>query len=326
MRTKDIRYPYQELNEARDILMSIGMPEKLYNPRCVLVFAVCAGVYGGGKWKNVSEGYHGTHEIIALINTHYPGKAGLDVQGYQENSRETFRKSTLQPWEDAGIMERKPGLPVNSKDNAYRFTSQFASLVRKFGTREWEDNLRSYNETHESYESLLKQAKALDPGLPVNYNGLTFTLGRSPHNRLQKEVLEKFAPYFAPGAELLYIGDTSDKNLHIKKDRLAALGVDVFADSGRLPDIVLYDSSKKRILFIEAYNSTGEFTLGRVNELKANCHCAPDMEVAFVTAFETMKKASQKLKDIAWDTDIWVAENDTHLIHKNGDRFMGRPL
>jgi type II restriction enzyme len=29
------------------------------------------------------------------------------------------------------------------------------------------------------------------------------------------------------------------------------------------------------------------------------------------------------LRDIAWETDVWLAENPSHLIHFNGEKFLG---
>lgn len=93
-----------------------------------------------------------------------------------------------------------------------------------------------------------------------------------------------------------------------------------------LPDIVLYDENHKRVLFVEAYNSTGAFTVDRVREIESFCHCSPETEVAFVTAFTDMKTALRVFPEIAWDTDIWIVDDCTHMIHKNGDKFLGRKI
>jgi hypothetical protein len=29
------------------------------------------------------------------------------------------------------------------------------------------------------------------------------------------------------------------------------------------------------------------------------------------------------MRDIAWETEVWLADNPDHLIHFNGDRFLG---
>ena len=143
-------------------------------------------------------------------------------------------------------------------------------------------------------------------------------------NKLQKQILEEFVPNFASGSELLYIGDTSDRTLQRDDKRLSELGIKILEDTSKLPDIILYDSDKNRIIYVEAYSSTGEFNKDRVDYINTYCSYKNDIEVAFVTAFATTKKMLQVYPKIAWDTEIWIAEEATHLTHKNGDRFMGR--
>jgi len=36
-----------------------------------------------------------------------------------------------------------------------------------------------------------------------------------------------------------------------------------------------------------------------------------------------IEKECLNLNDISWETEVWVAESPTHLIHFNGERFLG---
>jgi adenine-specific DNA-methyltransferase len=45
--------------------------------------------------------------------------------------------------------------------------------------------------------------------------------------------------------------------------------------------------------------------------------------LVFITTFLDKKTLLKYLSKIAWETDIWVAENPTHLIHLNGKKFLG---
>ena len=179
-------------------------------------------------------------------------------------------------------------------------------------------------ETYESYSKKLKKVKSLPKGYDVTCGNITVKLGLSAHNKLQKQILEEFVPNFASGSELLYIGDTSDRTLQRDDKRLSELGIKILEDTSKLPDIILYDADKNRIIYVEAYSSTGEFNKDRVDYINTYCSYKNDIEVAFVTAFATTKKMLQVYPKIAWDTEIWIAEEATHLTHKNGDRFMGR--
>lgn len=321
------KYEYQCLNDAKDILVSIGMPSKLSNPRSVMTLVALAEIDDNKKWRQASEDYHGTHHIVDYINTHFPNKAGLDKTPYAENSRETFRKDNIKPWIIAGILEPKAGLATNDRDNSYRFTSYFASLIRSYGTEQWKEKLADYNDTHISYTQYLKQTKMVERDYIAEYKGISIPLKKSPHNKLQMNIIKLLIPLICKeNPELLYVGDAIDRDLWQKDERLEELGIHVLSQSGNLPDIILYDESEKRIIFIEAFHSTGAFTINRVNDIKALCRCETGMEAAFITAFDSTTKMLRNYKDVAWDTDIWSADEPTHLLHKNGDKFIGRPL
>lgn len=321
------KYDYSCLNDAKDILKSIDMPENLSNPRSVMTLVALAEMTSDKKWRNASEDYHGTHHIVDYINTHFPNKAGLDNSPYAENSRETFRKYNIKPWISAGILEPKAGLATNDKDNSYRFTSYFASLIRSYGTEQWDEKLAEYKAEHVSYADYLKQTKTVERDYIMEYNGTSISLKKSPHNKLQMQILKELVPLVSRGKpELLYIGDATDRDLWQKDSRMKELGINVLSQSGNLPDIILYDETSKCVIFIEAYHSTGAFTIDRVNNLKSLCSCEPGTEAAFVTAFDSTSKMLKHYKEVAWDTEMWSSDEPTHLVHKNGDKFIGRPL
>lgn len=41
-----------------------------------------------------------------------------------------------------------------------------------------------------------------------------------------------------------------------------------------------------------------------------------------VTAFLSRKAMAEYLSDISWETDVWVAEDATHLVHFNGENLL----
>ena len=288
-----------------------------------MFFCAC-GEMSDGNWKKCSEEYHTTDQMIKWVNEQFPNKAGLDDKGYQPNSREDVRRHTMKPWIDAAIIEMRPGLATNDKNNGYRFTAKFAALVRKYRTEEWSDALSEWLEVHGKYSDVLKQIKAIDVGVPVTFRGETFKLSGGKHNKLQKAILEDFARFHTKDAELLYIGDTSERYLKKDESRMEELGIDIMRKSKELPDVILYDRAYDRVIFIEAYSSTGEFTFARVKQTLSMCHFPKGRTVAFVTAFQHEELMGKVLLSIAWDTDIWVADDATHMIHKNGDKFIGR--
>ena len=45
--------------------------------------------------------------------------------------------------------------------------------------------------------------------------------------------------------------------------------------------------------------------------------------LVYVTAFPNRTFMSRHLSEIAWETEVWVADAPSHLIHFDGLRFLG---
>jgi hypothetical protein len=148
---------------------------------------------------------------------------------------------------------------------------------------------------------------------------LALSLGK--HNEVQAAVVKQFAPRFAPGAKLLYLGDTAKKNLFIDDGQLLALDIPI-TEHDKLPDVVLYDGKRNWLFLIEAVTSHRPMSPKRVFELeKMLTKC--QIGKIFVTAFRRFDEFRKYLKEIAWETEVWIAEIPDHIIHYNGDKFLG---
>ncbi|MEM7184684.1 MAG: BsuBI/PstI family type II restriction endonuclease [Spirochaetota bacterium] len=148
---------------------------------------------------------------------------------------------------------------------------------------------------------------------------LTFSIGE--HNNLQKAIIEDFLPRYGYNCELLYIGDTADKYLYINEQQLKELNFFKIAHE-TLPDIIAYSKKKNWLYLIEAVHSSGAINEIRLLELqKVTEKCTAD--IIYVTAFLNKSKFRQFISEIAWETEVWIAENPDHLIHFNGDKFLG---
>jgi BsuBI/PstI restriction endonuclease domain len=45
--------------------------------------------------------------------------------------------------------------------------------------------------------------------------------------------------------------------------------------------------------------------------------------LVYVTAFPNRVIMSRYLGEIAWETEVWIADAPSHLIHFNSERFLG---
>jgi type II restriction enzyme len=146
-------------------------------------------------------------------------------------------------------------------------------------------------------------------------------LSAGKHNEVQAAIIEQFATRFANGGVLLYIGDTADKNLFLDKDGLTKLNIPINEHS-KLPDVVIYDKKRNWLFLIEAVTSHGPVSPKRIVELEKflkNCKAGR----IYVTAFPNFAEFKKHSTHIAWETEVWLTDFPDHMIHFNGDRFMG---
>jgi hypothetical protein len=138
---------------------------------------------------------------------------------------------------------------------------------------------------------------------------------------VQVAIIKEFASRFAHGSQLLYVGDTANKDLYIDIISLNAIGITINEHS-KLPDVVLYDEKRNWLFLIEAVTSHGPVSPKRIIEIEEmlkNCKAGK----VYVSAFPDFKEFKKHTADIAWDTEVWLMDFPEHMIHFNGDRFLG---
>lgn len=191
------------------------------------------------------------------------------------------------------------------------------AVIRGNGTAEVVSHFLS---NHESLISIYASKKKFQK-IPVTINGkdLSFSVGK--HNELQKAIIEEFGARFAPGAECLYVGDTIEKDLVKNEKRLSELGFEITLHD-KMPDVVLYREDKDWLYFIESVASVGPMDDKRIIELQELTKNVKSGKI-FVTAFLDFKTFKKFSESLAWDTEVWIADVPDHMIHLNGDRFLG---
>lgn len=307
-----------KLGEAKQILAALGMPKAQQNPNAVYTFLAFAGVGPRVAWSRASTPRLTPHDVIAFTHQRY-GKS------YAENTRETIRRQAIHQFVQGGILVRnpdEPGLPTNSPRTHYALTAEAIEVARAFGTSGFDAAGTKFREAQggglaERY-ARPRQTAAVTVTLP---DGGSVTLSPGAHNRLHGQVIEAFLPRFAPGARVLYLGDTDHKSKRVDEARLAALGVPV-TKHDKLPDLVLHEEKRNWLFLIEAVTSHGPVSAKRHMELEEVLVGATAGRV-YVSAFPSFREFKKYAADIAWETEVWVADCPDHLLHYNGDRFFG---
>ena len=298
--------------EAKEILGSLQVPSRQKNMMCCYTLLALANIRETSSWQQASNEWIRIHDIIAFARTHYGVK-------YAENSRETFRKQAMHHFRNAAFIEDN-GEPTNSPNYRYRLTNEMLTLIESFGTKKWAGKLKSFLRNHESLVQLYSSKRTIRM-MPVRINGKDFSFSSGRHSELQKAVIEGFAPRFAPNTECLYAGDTIKRDLVKQVDKLCDLGFEITLHD-KMPDIVLYSPEKNWLYFIEAVTSVGPMDPKRVGEIEGmTAHVSAGK--VYVTAFPDFRTFRRFSESLAWETEVWIAEMPDHMIHLNGDKFLG---
>lgn len=305
------------IEAARQIIMALGLPRAQQNERSALSLLALLNLTPGKAWADAENPLVGVTPIMDWVREHY-GKA------YAPNTRETVRRQTLHQFCEAGIAlynPDQPDRPVNSPKAVYQIEPVALALLRTFGTPAWHDSLTAWLTGRDTLVARYASEREHNR-VPVEIAPRQrITLSPGAHSDLIRAIIEDFAPRFAPGSVLVYAGDTGDKWGYFDAPSLAGLGVGVDAH-GKMPDVVLHYTAKNWLLLVESVTSHGPVDGKRHAEL-AKLFAGSTAGLVYVTAFPNRVVMGRYLADIAWETEVWVADAPSHLIHFNGERFLG---
>lgn len=303
--------------EAQRALAGLGLPTGQQNERAALTLLALLGLKPSGAWSDGRAPLLGVTQIMDFVAGHY-GKE------WAPNTRETVRRYTLHQFVQAGLVvpnPDRPDRPTNSPSYCYQIEPKAAEVLKKFGTDEWGYAARLYVGEVGALAQRYAQQRQMRR-IPLRLEGgKTITLSPGGQNELVRLIIEEFCPRFTPGGVPVYVGDTDEKWAHWDEAYLRDLGVQVDSH-GKIPDVVVHHTDLEWLVLIEAVTSHGPVSPKRLQELKALFGHAK-AGLVFVTAFLDRAAFGRYVGQIAWETEVWVAEAPDHMVHFNGERFLG---
>jgi hypothetical protein len=307
----------RHIQAAKEIITSLGLPNAQQNERSALCLLALINLTPGKSWAKAENPLIGITPVMDWIRKHYD-------KDYAPNTRETIRRQSMHQFCDSGLALHNPDQPeraINSPKAVYQIEPVALSLLRTYGTPDWPDALVEYLKERETLVARYAKERR-QKRVPVKFaSDKSISLSPGEHSELIRDVIEGFAQRFSPGSILIYAGDTGDKWGYFDTDFLAGLGVKI-ASHGKMPDVVLYYPKKNWLILVESVTSHGPVNGKRHAEL-AKIFSNSSAGIVYVTAFPSRSLMSRYLGDIAWETEVWVAESPSHLIHFNGERFLG---
>ena len=314
----------QELvNHTLAILETFGIPINSTSrrlERLAIVFLAVSDVKnisGFAKAKDLKTDNYAlkTREIIEYVNKYFQ-------ENISSGSYDDIRRKDLKYLVAANIvLQSSPKSATNDSTRGYGLNPIYAKILRKYPSKNWFEDVKGEMANIQTLAEQLRREREIKkiPVLLPKGSELKFSTGK--HNDLQKAIIEQFLARYGYGAKILYVGDTSDKYLYLQKEELEQIN---FFDISHeeLPDIIAYSEAKNWLYLIEAVHSSGaisELRLLQLQKLTEKCTA----EIIYVTAFLDKVTFRKFIADIAWETEVWIADNPDHLIHFNGDKFLG---
>ncbi|MEI8340548.1 MAG: BsuBI/PstI family type II restriction endonuclease [Verrucomicrobiota bacterium] len=312
-------------NEALFILSKLGIPLDAVSRRglekMAMAFLAVCDVKRSADWSKarIREGKNAikSREIITYINSHFEEK--ISSGSYDDIRRKDLKLPVV-----AGIIvasANKLDAARNDPQRGYSLSQEFVEIIRSFTRDAWTEEIEEFMAEKPTLSERLKAVRQIEH-VPIKLpSGQTLQFSPGEHNQLQKALIEEFLPRYGSGAEVLYVGDSTNKYLVRDVARLKALKF--FAlEHGELPDIVAYSKKKNWLFLIEAVHTSGPISPVRLLELKRlTSECNAD--IVYITAFLNRETFRKYAPDIAWETEVWIADSPDHMVHFNGDKFLG---
>lgn len=305
------------VREAQALLTSLGFDRERTNERSALVLLALLQLRPEDRWSEASAALVGTRAIMNFIRDEYGRE-------YAPNSRETIRRFTLHQFAQALLVEENPdnpARPTNSPKWCYAVHPQALAVAQTYRQAGHDEAVASYLTVAPGLVEAYAAARDLNR-IPVTLpDGEPFSLSPGGQNVLIKQMVEDFCGYFTPGGEVVYVGDADAKWAVFDEELLADLGVTVDSH-GKMPDLVVYLRDRNWLVLMEAASTHGPVDAKRHVEL-AQLFSGSTAGLVYVSCFPDRKEMRKYLDVIAWESEAWCADAPTHLVHFNGERFLG---
>jgi hypothetical protein len=227
-----------KINEAQAVLADLQLPPAQQTEIAALTLLVLAQLDENTPWSDAKRQSLRIHDMMQEMNSRFE-------RVYAENTRETVRRQVIHQFEQARIVDRnpdEPGLATNSPRTHYALTDTAIRTIRQYNTPTWTEAVTEFLSAQQSLMEMYERKRGLQL-IPLTYQGKEYHLSPGKHNELRVAIVEAFGPRFAPGAELLYLGDTANKSLLVDEQTFIKLNIPLTSHD-KLPDVILFDEKR----------------------------------------------------------------------------------
>lgn len=296
-------------DDVKALLQSLNFPARWVTEQtafCILALADTApgqGLLAGHA--SLADGAR-IHDILSFVRR----KFGRPVA---ENTRESYRKTSLRPLMEAGWVVRHQ-LSTNDPNTYYRLHPDFARLLTLNAGAERDaliEHLRLPERRRPRQHPSLGQE-----GRVVLSPEQTYDLSPGQHNLLEKAVVEVLGPALVARPRVVYLGDTARRTGYQDRPLMRQLNLPIDV-SVSLPDVILFSTEEQALLVVEAVVSSGPVTPSRLIQLQGLVadSASLGLKVSYISAFPSRQVFRRFVEDIAWGSEVWIADEPYNIIH-----------
>ena len=307
----------EKIKDASNILCQLGFPKQQQNYRSSLTLLALLDLKSEQRWKESKNPLIGITPMMEFFNKNYDKK-------YAPNSRETVRRQTIHQFLQAGLVIENPDepkRPTNSGKTVYQINIHALEIIRTFNTPNWLKKLNKYKKEHISLQHQYANERNIEK-IPLKLpTGKMLKISPGGQSILIEKIYSEFCPRFASAGLPLFIGDTAKKSDYYDESGLKKLGIHL-KKHGKKPDMIIHDKKNNWLFVIEAVTSHGPIEPKRQIELK-KIFSKSKIGIVYVTAFLNKKDLLKYFDKISWETEVWIANDPSHMIHFDGLKFLG---
>ena len=306
----------KRVNEALEVLIAIGIPREQQNERSALTLLALADIQPRTPWRSAKAPLRRITEMMDWMRDHYEIR-------YAPNTRETIRRQTVHQFVQHGLLIEnpdKPDRPINSPNWCYQLSPEALNLLQSSCSSAFKKQLRRFRK-NPAASALNARHRDLPRESVRMPDGASIQLSAGGQNTLIRAIIEEFTPRFVQSPKVLLLGDAANKEIICDDEALTELGI-VLPKRGKAPDVLIHDAKRDWLIVIEAVTSHGPVDQKRKNELTI-LFASARSGLVFVTTFPDRRTFTKFHAAIAWETEVWIADAPDHMIHFNGERFLG---
>ena len=301
-----------KIDHIKKILQELQFPEKWISDQtgyCILALIDDKERKGLlPEHKTLSQGAR-IHDILEYVRQDH----GKEVA---ENTRESYRKTSLKPLVDFGLVVRHQ-LSTNDPNTYYRLHADFALLLKTKKKKDHEQLIGTLQQSVQRAIPRRVRIKEKGKEVKVQLDGSNFfNLSPGQHNLLEKSVVEVFGPAFLRRSDVVYLGDAARRSGYQNRSLMRRLNFPIDTKV-TLPDVILFSKQEEHLVILEAVTSTGPIDQSRLSQLENLAKGAESLgfRISYVTAFPDRRTFRKFVLDIAWNTSVWIENEASNIIH-----------